>query len=131
VGSSPPWPHRSFRPPGAVVDEELLIELLAHFLKYEPRYDVGCAAGGEYDDHAHRFHRILLRPRRAARDHDQTQSCAQQPNRIHVNLLVVGFQQMWRIKSHADRTVPVASDSDSIGVTIFWQTSTAPIKYHN
>ena len=68
---------------GPVVDRELLVELLAHFLKHEPRYDIGRAAGRKHDDNPHRLRRVRLRPRRAARTHDEPHDCAQQSNRIH------------------------------------------------
>jgi hypothetical protein len=44
----------------AVVDQELLVDQLAHFLKHETRRHIGRAAGREHHDDPHRLIRLRL-----------------------------------------------------------------------
>src|SRR5262249_12987049 len=53
---------------GRVFDDELLAKPLGQPLTDQARGDVGGAAGGKADDHAHRPRRIALRPRNTRRD---------------------------------------------------------------
>jgi hypothetical protein len=64
----------------AVLDHELLPELLGHFLKYDASYDVVRTAGREDDHDAHRLRGVRLRDRMAGAQ-EQRQTGVQQGHR--------------------------------------------------
>jgi hypothetical protein len=73
----------------AVVDDDLLADDFRHFRDEDAPDDVGVAAGGEWDHHAYRLCRVILRQGRAVRG-DQCDCCGNtQSVQFHYLLLGV------------------------------------------